>query len=593
MYTFPDEMKKIYESSPMSFVYYQNIGGKAVPVLASDGFCRNTGMEGYDRAYVLEWLRKGLFERMHPDDVGYMAKLSDDFLHHRSSYDVVFRCRLEGAYAWILGAGKWQTMPDGTELALISYVNVTEFKEQMIAAMGDYDILRRDTFYSDPLTGLPNINYLHEFAREKTAVLRATGKTVYAVYTDIYSMLSYNNQYGFREGDELLKLTAETLKEKFPDDLVVRGANDHFLIVTAPESTVDLTARLEEANDDIRKKATGNTMGIRSGICEISGDMEVVDALDRAKKVIREINDDMNRSCAFYSQDLNDRYWKNRYIIENFNRALEKGWFKVYYQGIISTDSEKASAFEALAKWIDPVRGTITPAEFIPVLRRYHQLYKLDLYMFEQVCREVEVRYENGIPLVPVSVNFSRQDFDHADIPSALDVLYEKYGIGKYAGKNYFIIEVTEQDIAVGTENFKRQLREIRDRGYLLWLDDFGSGYSAINMFSSYDFDLVKYDLELMKHLDDNNGANRLILKDLIRLAKNLGMHTLVEGVENREQVDFVQDVGCEFIQGFYYFRPEPLEEILYRMHSGQKMMQAADTGENKVLERKHLAPDK
>ncbi len=120
-------------------------------------------------------------------------------------------------------------------------------------------------------------------------------------------------------------------------------------------------------------------------------------------------------------------YLQERYIIENFDKALSCGWIKVYYHSLNRVDSQKVAAFEALARWIDPERGKIYPNDFIPALLKYHLLYKLDLYMFEQVCREVIIRHDNGLPLVPVSVNFSRQDFLHADIVNTMNSLFDKY----------------------------------------------------------------------------------------------------------------------------------------------------------------------
>ena len=213
MYSFSEEMRKNYESSPMSYVYYQNIDHKAVPVLASDGFCRNTGIP---RENVLDWLRRGLFARIHPDDVGVMSKISDDFLHHRGTYDVIFRVKLapvgsspqevsESPYILIHGMGYWQTMPDGTELALITYSNLTATREVLREKEREYLLFQKDRFYTDPLTDLPNINYLHEFGDEKVNTIIADGRTPNIVYTDIYSMQSYNTQYGFNEGDELIR----------------------------------------------------------------------------------------------------------------------------------------------------------------------------------------------------------------------------------------------------------------------------------------------------------------------------------------------------------------------------------------------------
>ncbi len=567
MYQFPSDMKAAYESSPLSFVYYQNIDGKAIPVLASDGFCHRTGL---NRDQVLEWLATGMYERMHPDDVGMVSKISEEFLNKIGPYDVVFRCRIGGKYEFIHGFGQWQTMPGGMELAVIGYVNVTETKEKMITVAESYELFQEDRFYTDPLTRLPNINYLHKFGDEKIEVIRSDGRTPHLVYADVCSMQSYNNQYGFKEGDELLRIIAATLKEWFPKALLIRGADDHFAILTGVDDKDELSRRLETVNDEIRKKARGNTTGIRSGICPVMNSME--EALDHAKHALKRIDNDMNRVAAFFSQAADDAYWKRRYIVENIDRALENGWIKVFYQAIYRVESEKIAAFEALARWVDPVRGTISPAEVIPALQQYHQLYKLDLFMLEQVCREIQIRYENGLPLVPVSINFSRQDFDYVDVVVEMNRLFEKYQLEKYVDKGYFIVEITEQDVAVGAAGFREQLKKIRANGYRLWLDDFGSGYSTINMFSQFEFDLIKYDMDLLRHLDDNGGANRLILKELVYVSRKLGIHTLTEGLETEEQLQFIRSIGCELVQGFYFYRPEPLDEILFRIKGGMKV---------------------
>ena len=582
MYTFPEELRIAYESSPLSFVYYQNSDGQAVPILASEGFCRNTGM---DRKNVLKWLGAGIFERMHPDDVGVMTRISRDFLNQAGPYNVVFRCRLGSGYALIHGNGQWQKMPDGTELAVISYSNVTKTREGMLTVADQYNLFSRDRFYTDPLTGLPNINYLHEFSRERVAVIRSEGKVPCLVYSDVNSMQSYNNQYGFQAGDELLKLVAQALTAQFPEDLVVRGADDHFIIITVLQP--DLMEKLSGVNRVIRQRAFGNTSGICCGLCALEQNHSVVAGLDHAKHALKLINNDMTRPFAFFSQAADDQYWKNRYIIENFDRALLQGWIRVFYQGLFRIESQKIAAFEALARWIDPNRGTISPGDFIPVLQRYHQLYRLDLYMLEQVCREIPVRYENALPLLPVSVNFSRQDFDHVDVVGEMNALYEKYDLQKYVPKDFFIVEITEQDVAVGAESFREQLQKIRDEGYQLWLDDFGSGYSAIGMFSQFRFHLIKYDMELLRRLDDNGGANRLILKALVSVARKLGIHTLIEGVETEEHVAFIKEIGCELAQGFYYYKPESLESQLYRIRGGEPVKPCETPEERRIFRRK------
>ena len=566
MYEFPIEMRKAYEASALSFVYYENVDGQAVPVLASGGFCKNTGA---DRETVLEWLATGLFERMHPDDVGLACKVSREFLAKEGPYDIVFRSRIGDRYQLIHGLGSWQTMPDGEELAVIGYANVTKTREALTEIAEEYDAFQHDRFYNDSLTRLPNLNYLHEFGDERARVIKSEGHTPTVVFSDVFSMQSYNSQYGIKKGDDLLRLVARSLQEQFPDALLVRGANDHFIMVTDVEDLQLVADRIELADKRIRREAYGNTSGIRSGICPMEGGRDVTDALDHARHALRRIDKDMTRVAAVYSKTADDRYWQERYVIEHFDQAMEQGQIKVFYQGIRRTSTEKLASFEALARWIDPNRGTISPADFIPALQRYHQLYRLDLYMFEQVCREVITRHENGLQLVPVSINFSRQDFDHVDVVSALDRIYDRYDLSRYIGKNYFIIEVTEQDLAEGVDSFHEQLSRIHESGYGLWLDDFGSGYSSFSMLSQFNFDLIKFDMEMIRHLDDNGGVNRVILRGLVGMSRELGIHTLIEGLENERQLRFVREIDIELVQGFYFHRPESLSEILYRIQGG------------------------
>ncbi len=191
--------------------------------------------------------------------------------------------------------------------------------------------------------------------------------------------------------------------------------------------------------------------------------------------------------------------------------------------------------------------------------------------------------------MMPISVNFSRQDFDHADIVNEMNKIYEKHGMDQYVDKSYFIVEITEQDIAVGTDTLRQQLQDIRKNGYQLWLDDFGSGYSAINMFSRFDFDLVKYDMDLLRNLDEHNGVNRIILKELVHVARKLGMHTLIEGLETKDQLSFVKDIGCELAQGFYYHKPEPLDETLFRLGNGDNMKDYETPYERHIMNKKRF----
>ena len=530
MYHFSEEFRQAYESLTFPLVIDQFIDEKVVPLLVSDGFCELTGLDR-DKAMIL--MGAGQYDRVHPDDAGKVAQVSDDFAHHRSGYDQLVRCRHEDGYHLIHIIGHWQTMPDGTELAFMVYTDVSSSKKVIEDSSLKYLLFQQDQFYRDPLTGLPNINYMHEFADERVQALRLDGKIPMLIYSDINSMQFYNNQYGFAEGDKLLLLIAIAV------------------------------------NNEIREEAFGNTAGIQAGVCVFDHNTRTGDAIDHSRNALKRIGSDLNTVFRMYSQLADEHYWGERYIVQNLDRALEEGWIKVFYQGIGRVKTDRTACFEALARWIDPNRGNISPGEFIPVLEKYHLLHKLDLYMIEQVMKEVPIRAEADLPLLPVSVNFAAQDFDYRNIPEEIENLYQKYNMEKFVSRNCFIVEITERDIATATDRFQTQLGHLREKGYQLWLDDFGSGYSSLNVFSRFEIDLIKFDMALIRDLDSRGGLNRKIISAMIKIAHDMQIHTLAEGIETPDQRQFLRDVGCELSQGFLYRRPESLNTILFKIANG------------------------
>ena len=569
MYMFPKELRKAYESLRLPLAFFQAEGERLVLLLASDGFC---ALLGLDRKRLADHRDGSALGFLHPDDAGRVARAVSGFMQRRGGYDVIYRARFNANddFHFLHSVGNRETMPDGTELISVVYLDLTDSQNESEKLYEDYRQFQMDHFYTDPLTGLPNLNYFREFADDRAQSLRAQGKTPMLLYTDVNSMRYYNNQYGFAQGDELLRLIIRVIRRFMPDALIMRGAEVHFIIIDAFDGREAVIERIRAVNEQIRREAPGNTTGIQVGICIYEDGMPTTAAFDHAKNALKQIGTDLNETDHFYSHEDDTHYWNQRYIIESFDRALSEGWIKIYYQGITRLESGKTTVQEALARWVDPVRGIISPGEFIPVLEKYHLLYRLDLHMAEQVFRDVSIRAEAGLMLLPVSVNFSGQDFDYIDVPAELNRLYAQYDVSKYVGKEYFIVEITEQDMAKGTESFHAQLRTLRREGYKLWLDDFGSGYSSLNMFSRYDFNLIKFDMELLRNLDDHNGANRRIIRAMVGVAKELGIHTLVEGMETEAQRQFLREVGCELAQGYLFHRPEPLDSILYRHSRGQ-----------------------
>ena len=564
VYTFPEDMRRHYEALPIPIAFYQDVEGAAVALLVSDGLCRLMKAE---RPKLMALLNDSLMERVHPDDVGRLVRTVIEFAHHRSGYDMVYRGRYGGDpdYQYIHSLARWQIMPDGTELAVFTYTNISDSAGESNKLGESYALFQNDRFYTDPTTGLPNINFMHEFGDDRVKKLREEGRTPVLLYSDINGLRSYNNQYGYIQGNKLLVLVGQILQEELPGALVTRGADDHYITIAEYKGDEALSGSIHRINESIQARAFGNTRGVQVGACVLTPDLWTAEALDKARHALKQIGNDLNVSLAFYSRNLEDNYWEQRYILESFDKALNNNWIKVYYQAIMRLKTGKAGALEALARWIDPGRGLISPGQFIPVLEKYHLLYKLDLYMVEQICKEVRLREEAGLPLIPVTVNFSAQDFDYIDVVKAVNLTMEQYGVSR----DKLIVEITEQDLATGTEQFRGQLRALRENGYQLWLDDFGSGYSSLNVLGQYEIDLVKFDMELLRHLDDHGGANRHIMKAMVSLCRKLGIQTLSEGMETEAQKEFLQQIDCQLAQGFYFYRPQPVDDVLYRVKNG------------------------
>lgn len=560
MFSFSEEVRLAYEAIPVPLAYFQRSEDKIVPILVSDGLCK---MMHADRPALIERLGSSMFERVHPDDAGRITRAVRDFSSHISGYNVVYRSNYMGdeGYRYIHSVGRYQPTPDGSDLAVFVYTDISDNEGERNELLANYELSQRDRFYTDPVTGIPNINFMHEFADDKVKKIRECGNKPVLIYFDVNGLRSYNAQYGFDQGDGLLRLTADVIGSEFPKGLITRGAEDHFIVLTAFPGEDVLSSRIATVNKKIMDNATGNTTGVQAGIYVYAPTATTPEAIEHAAHAQKQIGDDLNITHLYFRHENDDAYWRQRYIIEAFSLALSKQWIKVYYQPIVRASDKQTVKLEALARWIDPTRGTISPGDFIPALTKYHLLHRLDLYMLEQVCRETRIRREIGLPLIPVSVNFSAQDFDHVDMVAELVRITAKYEVSH----DSIIIEITEQDIAQGTRHFLDQLKAVREQGFRLWLDDFGSGYSSLNVFSQFDVDLVKFDMNLLRHLDDHNGVNRTIMRTMVAMARDLGIHTLAEGVEKSDHDEFIGSIGCELEQGFFFYKPEPLDDHIFK----------------------------
>ena len=242
------------------------------------------------------------------------------------------------------------------------------------------------------------------------------------------------------------------------------------------------------------------------------------------------------------------------YIENHIEEAIEKEWIQVYLQTNIRGLSKRVCGAEALSRWIDPVYGMISPGEFIPVLEKKRKIHLLDRYVMETICGELGERRRRGQFIVPISMNFSRLDFDVPKLLQGMEEIMERNSLPR----NYVHIEITESAVMENEAYMKDTVRELHTLGYKVWMDDFGSGYSSLNLLKEFEFDTFKID---MRFLSDMGKKSLIIISSILYMAKEIGIHTVAEGVETEEQYRFLKVAGCERMQGYYFSRPEPMKE--------------------------------
>ena len=244
------------------------------------------------------------------------------------------------------------------------------------------------------------------------------------------------------------------------------------------------------------------------------------------------------------------------YIVSHFSEAIENGCIQPYYQPIFRSFTEKICASEALARWIDPVYGLLSPALFIPVLERYGMIYELDMAIVRQTCAFYRHLQDIGLPVHSFTVNLSRYDFTEPDFFERVIASTREFRVPPESLK----LEITESIMLEDMEAFKRVFNLFHGAGFSVWMDDFGSGYSSLNTLQNYDFSTLKFDLLFLRTFSEKS---RQVLAAMINMAKALRIHTICEGVETKEQVLFLRSMGCEALQGFHFSRPLSREQFI------------------------------
>ena len=569
-YQFDPAVRSSLENAPVPLAVYQFIDRRVVTLILSQGFLDLFGFE--DRAEAYYVMDHDMYRSTHPDDMGRIADAAFRFATEGGEYNVVYRSKAEnsGRVTVIHAQGRHVFTETGERLAYVWYADEGDYEEEEGESTGSLNrsfnqMLREGSMtrkiHYDALTGLPNMTYFFELAEAGIRNLTMSGKKPVILFLDFCGMKAYNNKWGFAEGDKLIRAFGYLLAEHFGNENCARFGQDHFAVLTEDEGIRKRLENLFEAGELLNE---GKTLPIRAGIYRVKDDsIEIGAVCDRAK-IACDLNRSTQKSCFQYfdEQMLQDTV-KKQYIIENLDRALAEGWITVYYQAIIRASDGKVCDEEALSRWIDPVRGFLSPADFIPTLEEARLIYKLDLYVVERVLEKLKKQAEAGLYPVPQSVNLSRTDFDSCDIVEEIRQRVDAAGIDRAM----LTIEITESTVGSNFEFIREQVSRFQELGFRVWMDDFGSGYSSLDVLQQIRFDLIKFDMRFMEHFEKDEA--KIILTELTKMAIGLGIDTVCEGVEKKEQVDFLSEIGCTKIQGYYYGKPMAFESILARVREG------------------------
>ena len=389
------------------------------------------------------------------------------------------------------------------------------------------------------------------FFDEAAAYLRHSGaRDVSIVCFDVDHFKLFNDLHGLDCGDELLRYLGRALALRFsPDEAqpLARLAADTFALCATgirPECVerilVDISSECPNGIDAI----------VRAGVYRIEDPASPVSIMcDRAVIALRTVKGSYFDRVALYDPGMREALVLEREVVAGIESALREDRIELFLQPKCNIRTGKIVGAEALARWRHPERGIVAPGEFIPLIERNGLVCSLDLRVWEKTAAWIRGLIDEGVQPVPVSVNVSRADIYLVDVAAELHALVERYGIEP----SLIEVEITESAYSERPDRIVAAFDALAERGFTVLMDDFGSGYSSLNMLKDINVDVLKID---MRFLDRDDRRSKDIMESVIRMARWLDLPVIAEGVETREQVNFLLDVGCSYAQGYYYARP-------------------------------------
>ena len=430
----------------------------------------------------------------------------------------------------------------------------------------------------DPVTGL--YTKLKFYQKVRHMLAEVVGEKFAFVRIDIDRFKMINNFYGIQEGDKvLMSIAKELIKISAVFDYFVyaRLENDVFACcLPYKEENIEILANDLQLN--LKKENKDYNIKVSCGVYVINDyNMDVSEMYDRAYLAAKNCKGKFVQSIAYYDESMIEDMRQEQFVINAVNKAIEEEQFVVYLQPKINLITGKPYGAEALVRWMHPTRGMIAPAEFIPVYERNGIIGRLDQYMWRKVCALLRKWIDEGKEPDPISVNVSRVNIYNPHLVEILNKIIIEYRIPP----QLLNLEITESAFMEDQSLVMRTVKRLHDLGFKIMMDDFGSGYSSLNVLKDMDVDYLKIDMKFLQEEKAFNGKGEKVLTSVVRMAKWLQLPSIVEGVETEEQVDFLKCIGCEYAQGFYYAKPMSVVDYEMYIAREQKKEEKVSRNEN------------
>ena len=410
----------------------------------------------------------------------------------------------------------------------------------------------------DSLTGLYTRDFFYEYVSRMDYYKDEPDMDAIVLNIEHFHML--NEMYGRKFGDKVLKRMADILVKKFEgrEFIAARPDADYFyLYIAHAKDHESMISGIQEALSDITDIPR---IRIRAGVYENADTAgHVEEKFDHAKFACDRIRGDYTRNIFFYSRELSDRDLYHERLIHDIDSAIENKDLIVYFQPkyFIQSDEYELRSAEALIRWKHPELGMISPGDFIPLFEKNGLIQKLDHYVWAEAARRIRAWKDKYSITVPVSVNVSRVDIYDPELETRLKGILDENGLDA----DELMLEITESAYADDADGLAETVEGLRRLGFKIEMDDFGSGYSSLNMITSIPIDVLKMDMEFIRNMNKDEKSLKLV-ELVIDISDFLDVPVIAEGVEEKAQVDILREMGCEIIQGYYFSKPVPSGEF-------------------------------